>query len=239
MPHLPINGLDLAVAIVLLISALLAFMRGFVQETLSIAAWVGASFGSLYGLRYVQPIARKYIPLDWAADAVAVVALFLVILLVLSLIINFISRAVKKSALNPLDRSLGVVFGLVRGGVILCIGLIICDWLVAPDRRPEWMRQAKSLPVMETGAGVLKSLLPRTFQQAGDAAKDAAAKLDEAAETKRALERLTEPMPQRPGQHKAMTEAPAPTADEIGKKVEELLQSTSGQSGAATSGERQ
>jgi membrane protein required for colicin V production len=232
MPHLPVNGLDLAVAIVLLISALLAFMRGFVQETLSIAAWIGASFGSLYGLQFVRPTARRLIPIDWAADAAAMIVLFLAILFTLSILINLISRTVQRSALNPLDRSLGFVFGLVRGGVILCIGLIICDWLMAPDQRPDWMKSAKTLPLMEGGADRLKGLLPHTFQRAGDAAKDAAAKVNEAAEAKRTLERLTEPVPQRAGhdQHGAEVvpaSVPKATADEIGQKVEELLQNTS------------
>jgi membrane protein required for colicin V production len=231
MPHLnlPINGLDLAVGIVLLISALLAFLRGFVQEVLSIAAWVGASFGALYGLRYVQPTARRLIPLDWAADTAAMVVLFLAILFVLSIVITLVSRSVKRSALNPLDRSLGFVFGLLRGAVILCVAVIICDWLVTPDRRPDWMQTAKTLPLMENGANALKSLLPRTFQRAGDAAKDAAAKVDEAAEARRTLQRLTEPTPKRAGSGKTTTATPQPGDDEIGRKVEELLKNSSSQ----------
>ena len=226
MSNLPVNGLDLAVGIILLISALLAFMRGFVQETLSVAAWIGASFGAIYGLKYVQPTARRLIPLYWAADLAGMVVLFLAILLVLSVLINLISRTVQRSALNPLDRSLGFVFGLVRGGVILCVALIICDWLVTPDNRPDWMRTAKTLPLMETGAEALKGLLPRTFQRANDAAKDAAARLDEAAETAQTLQRLTEPVPKRAGRNTKQIDAAQPTADEIGRKVEELLGTT-------------
>jgi membrane protein required for colicin V production len=222
MGHLPISGLDIAVGAVLLVSALLALMRGFVQETLSIAAWAGAAFGAIYGLPYARPTARRLIPLDWAADAAAAVVLFLAILFTLSLVINMLAGRVKRSGFNPLDRSLGFVFGLVRGAVILCVGLIITDWLVTPDRRPDWMRAAKSLPMMEFGAGALKGLLPRSFQHAGDAAKDAAAKLEEAAETRRTLERLTQPEPRSAARGKP-GEQPASETDEIGKKVEELL----------------
>ncbi len=233
MAGLPINGLDLAVGIILLISALLAFMRGFVQETLSIGAWAGAVFGSLYGLQYVQPTARQLIPLDWAADAVAVAVLFIAILFALSLIINLIAGHVRRSGFNPFDRSLGFVFGLARGGVILCVGLIICDWLVTPSKRPDWMRSAKTLPLMEVGAEGLKSLLPRSFQRAGDAAKDAAAKVEEAAETKRALDRLTQPQPRATRAKSGDgTETSGPGADEIGKKVEELLQNSTDKPGS-------
>src|SRR5690348_9186449 len=123
MSSLPINGLDLTVGLVLLISALLAFLRGFVQETLSVGAWIGATFGALYGVRYVHPYAREVIPLDWAADAAATVVLFLLILFVLSIATNMIAQTVQRSSLNPLDRSLGFLFGIMRGAVILCVAL--------------------------------------------------------------------------------------------------------------------
>jgi membrane protein required for colicin V production len=227
MSAFPINGLDLAVGFILLISALLAFWRGFVQETLSIGAWAGAGFGALYGVRFVQPFFRKFIPLDWAADAAAVVALFLVILFVLSLLTNTVSRTVQRSTLNPLDRSLGFLFGLVRGAVIVCVAMIIAQWLMKPDTRPDWMRTAKTLPALEGGADVLKSLLPRSFQRAEDTAKDAATKIDQAADMKRTFDRLTAPSPAGTagkGEKDAGAANPAPSniEDLIGQKVQEL-----------------
>jgi len=235
MSSIPINGLDLTVGIILLISALLAFWRGFVQETLSIGAWVGAGFGALYGVRFVQGFFRSFIPLDWAADAVAVVALFLVILFILSLITNAISRQVQRSTLNPLDRSLGFLFGLVRGAVIVCVAMVIGQWLMKPDERPEWMQTAKTLPALEGGADVLKSLVPRSFQRAEDTAKDAASKIDQAAEMKRTLDRLTAPAPAGSGDggskigKDAAPAAPGPGSleDLIGQKVQEIDTKTS------------
>ena len=145
MDSIPINGLDLAVIIALLVSALLAFMRGFVHEVLSIGAWVGASLTALYGLPLAQPFARKTIPIDWAADAAAAVVLFLAALLVLSFITNSLSKTVQASAMNNLDRSLGFVFGLARAAVILSILLIATDWLMDKTARPVWMQKAKTL----------------------------------------------------------------------------------------------
>ena len=233
MPALPINGLDLTVGFILLISALLAFLRGFVQETLSIGAWIGATFGALYGVRYAHPYARKIIPLDWAADAAATVVLFLAILFVLSIATNLLARTVKRSALNPLDRSLGFLFGLLRGAVILSVAVIISNWLMKTEDRPVWMRTAKTLPLLEGGADILKSLIPQSFQRAEDAAKDAAAKVDQAAEMKRTLDRLTAPVPVAPGDKGEKSDRAAPAnsgaaapagsvEDLIGQKVQEI-----------------
>jgi membrane protein required for colicin V production len=192
MDSLPINGLDLAVGIVLLISALLAFMRGFVHEVLSIAAWVGAVLAGIHGLPYARPIARGIIPIEWAADAVAGVVIFLVVLLALSILTNAVARSIQKSALNNLDRSLGFAFGLVRALVFLGIGLIITDWLTNAER-PKWMARAKTLPIIELAADGVKTILPATFMTAGDAAKDGAAKINKAVEAKETLDRLNLP----------------------------------------------
>jgi membrane protein required for colicin V production len=195
MDNLPINGLDLAVGIVLLISALLAFMRGFVHEVLSIAAWVGAVMASIHGLPFARPLARRIIPIDWAADSTAAVAIFLIVLLVLSILTNAVARSIQKSALNNLDRSLGFVFGLARALVILAVGLIITDWLTASER-PIWMTQAKTLPVIEASADGLKTILPPSFMAGGDAAKDGAARVNRVIDAKETFDRLTAPVPQ-------------------------------------------
>lgn len=191
MGNLPINGLDLAVGIVLLVSALLAFMRGFVHEVLSIVAWVGAVLAAIHGLPFARPLARNVISIDWVADSAAAVLIFLAVLLVLSILTNAVARSIQKSALNNLDRSLGFAFGLARALVILGVGLIITDWLTS--RRPQWMAQAKTLPIIEMTADGLKAVVPSTFLAAGDAAKDGAAR---AMGAKEDLDRLNAPSPQ-------------------------------------------
>jgi membrane protein required for colicin V production len=193
MENFPINGLDLAVVLILLVSALLAFMRGFVHEILSIGAWAGAAFGALYGVRFVQPFARSLIPIDWAADAVAAIVLFLAILLVLSLVTNALSKTVQASALNNLDRSLGFLFGLARAVIILAILLIAADWLMDKSARPQWMQKAKTLPALEVSADALKNLVPESFMAAKDTAKEAADTAKDAMDLKQTLDRLTDP----------------------------------------------
>ncbi len=191
MLGLPINGLDLAVGAILLVSALIAFIRGFVHEVLSIAAWVGAVAAVIYGFPFIQPHARSLISLNWAADATAAVAIFLIVLLILSIATHAVAHAIQKSALNNLDRSLGFVFGIARAIVILAVGLIITDWLTERER-PRWIQTAKTLPAIEIAAEGLISVLPPSFMPP-TSRPAASVKADEAVKTAKTLQLLNRP----------------------------------------------
>ena len=121
MAELPFTFLDIAIGVVLLISGLLAFVRGFVHEVLAVGAWIGAIVVAVFGFPYHRPYARDLIPHELVADAAAGAAIFVVALVVLSLLTRALSDRVKDSALNALDRSLGFVFGLLRGAVLVCL----------------------------------------------------------------------------------------------------------------------
>ena len=190
-----INPLDIVVVVILLISAVLAFMRGFVHEVLSIAAWVGAAFAALYGLPLVQPYARDLITWTIAADAGAFVAIFLLSLLAFSIGTRAIARGIQHSAFNNLDRSLGFVFGLARGAVVLCGFVIILEWLMTPEEYPQWIADAKALPMMEVGADALRNVVPEALRSAETQAREASEQLEDAVTLKETLERLTSPEP--------------------------------------------
>jgi len=195
MDSLPISALDLFVIAVVIVSALLAFMRGFVKEVLAIGAWVGAVLGALYFRPMAQPIARQFIPIDWAADAAALVALFLAIMLVLSIITTSLSKTVKASALSGLDRALGVLFGVARAAVILAIMLMVGEWLMGNNERPRWMTTAKTLPVIEAVSNEIQGLMPDSFMAAEKAARGAGDTARQAIDAKQTFDRLTQPTP--------------------------------------------
>lgn len=195
MDALPISGLDLAVIIILLLSAILAFTRGFVHEVLSVTAWVGAIFAVIYGLPELRHFARGMIPNELIADSAAGIVIFLVVLVVLSILTKMLSKTIQASALNNLDRSLGFVYGLVRGAAILAALLIITDWVVAGEPRPDWVRSAKTLPIIESTADIIRDLLPETFMAVEDTVKDASETTREALELKETFDKLTQPPP--------------------------------------------
>ncbi|MBT3306819.1 MAG: CvpA family protein, partial [Alphaproteobacteria bacterium] len=140
-----INALDIGVGVLLLVSALLAYARGLVQEVLSIGGWVGATFATFYGFPYLRPYARELTTIDVVADFAAGIVLFVLALVILSLLTRHISKAVKNSTLNAIDRSLGFLFGLARGALIVVIAYIGLGMVYPEDDQPKWVHQARSL----------------------------------------------------------------------------------------------
>jgi len=160
MENWPVNPVDIAVLFVLVVSAALAFFRGFVAEVLGVGAWIGAILAAIYGLPEAQPYVRQYIRIDWLADLVAAAGIFLVVLVVLSVLTALIARRVQDSALNALDRTLGFLFGVARGGAIVLILYMAASWLVPPDTQPTWIKSARSMPMIQQGASEVVAFLP-------------------------------------------------------------------------------
>lgn len=178
MDSWPINITDLVIIAILLLSALLAFARGFVHEVLSIAGWVGAIFATIYGIPYLKPFARDLISWKEVADITAGVVIFIVSLIILSMITSAISKRVRTSALNALDRALGFLFGILRGAVVVCLIYIGLELIWSAKEQPGWLRQARAITLVENGAALLKSFVPQTTREKSKkAAQDAEKKI--------------------------------------------------------------
>ena len=121
---MPITLLDIILLVVMLISGLLAMIRGFMREILSIAAWGIAALVTLYSYSRVLPIAKQYIPSDMGAAGASIGVVFLVTLLVVSIITVRISDMVLDSRVGALDRTLGFLFGLGRGLIIVVVAFL-------------------------------------------------------------------------------------------------------------------
>lgn len=164
MDVLGFNLIDLIVIAVILLSGVFALARGFVKEVLSIVSWVGAVFATLYGFPIASAFARQFISSPLIADGVAGGALFLVTLFALSLISGLIASRVRGSTVGSVDRSLGFVFGLLRGFVLVSIAYLAMSWAVPPAEQPEWVRAAKTMPLLERGSALLVAVAPQEFQ---------------------------------------------------------------------------
>ena len=157
---MPITLLDILLLVVMLVSGLLAMIRGFMREILSIGAWGVAALATLYAYAKVLPIAKGYFSSDMVATAVTVGGVFLLTLLIVSIITVRISDMVLDSRVGALDRTLGFLFGLGRGLIIVVVAFLFFAWLVPDKQRPDWVTNAKSRTVLDGTGQWLMSLLP-------------------------------------------------------------------------------
>jgi membrane protein required for colicin V production len=157
---MPITLLDIVLIVVMLISGLLAMVRGFMREVLSITAWVLAALVTLYSYGKLLPLARQYFNNDIVAAVAVVGGVFLGTLLLVSVLTIRISDMVLDSRVGALDRTLGFLFGLARGLVIVVVAFQFFSWLVPDRSQPEWVRSAKSRVVLAGTGQWLMSMLP-------------------------------------------------------------------------------
>ncbi len=146
------NFVDLGVVLVLAVSALLGLSRGMVREALGVVSWALAAYGAYRFAPQVVPLAEEALGNSDMATPAAYVGVFVLLLIVLSLGSNLVGRMVRVSALGGLDRTLGLVFGLVRGAAILVAAYIPLGLVLPPERWPPVVLQARTLPLIYEGA---------------------------------------------------------------------------------------
>src|SRR6516165_4137874 len=147
---MPITLLDVILLLVMLVSGLLALIRGFMREILSIGAWGVAALVTLYSYPRVLPLAKQYFASDSVAAAVSAGGIFLGTLLIVSIITARISDMVLDSRVGALARTL----------VIVVVAFLFFAWLVPDRSQPEWVRSAKSKLVLQNTGQWLMSMLP-------------------------------------------------------------------------------
>ena len=141
--------LDLGLIAVVLISAFLAMLRGFTREVLAIASWGAAAVAAIYLYPLVLPYVKPYIAKDVIALGVAAAAVFFVTLIAVSLITIKLSDAILDSKVGALDRSLGFLFGAVRGLLLCVIAFVFFNWLVPAQTQPGWVKTARMRPLLQ------------------------------------------------------------------------------------------
>jgi len=161
--------LDLAVIAIVLVSALLSMMRGFSREVLAIGSWAAAAAAAYYFYPVVTPYLAPYIHKDVLAQAAAAAVVFFATLIVVSLFTVRLSDAILDSKIGALDRTLGFVFGAARGFLLAVVAFAIFNWLVSEKQQPEWVKNAKTRPILTETADRIVALLPADAAETVDA----------------------------------------------------------------------
>jgi len=157
---MPFTLLDGILLVVVLISAILAMIRGFTREVFAIASWVAAAAAAYFLWADVFPYVQRYVDDKNIALGISVAGIFFVTLLVVSLITMRISDFVLDSRAGPVDRMFGFAFGAARGLVLVIIAMLFINFFIAPDKQPEWIAMAKSKPWLDSLGQDLMNRLP-------------------------------------------------------------------------------
>ncbi len=221
-----ISPMDIGVGLLLLVSAVLAYARGLVQEVLSIAGWIGAIFATVYGFPYLRPYARELTTVEIVADFGAGIIIFIIALVIVSLFTRRISKIVKNNAFSAIDRSLGFLFGLARGALLVVVAYIGLGMVYPEDEQPGWIRHSRSLELIKPGAELLASLIPEILNAItgaddkgaiGSAAEEAAKKAGQLTGTRKVIQDLMLPRPRN-------TDTKDPVTSGYGKKERQQME---------------
>jgi membrane protein required for colicin V production len=168
--------IDIVVAVVVLASALISFMRGFIREVLTIAGVVGGILAAVFMGPVFAPVVRDWfgvaegskdklfdiIPMEIVADATAYGVIFIAVVIVLSVLSHFISGAVKAMGLGPVDRTLGVLFGIARGLVLVGLFYLPFHVIMKQDKKEEFFKDSGTYYYLEKISGAMAQYLPES-----------------------------------------------------------------------------
>jgi membrane protein required for colicin V production len=160
MSALGITIIDPIVVAVVILSATYATYRGFVSESLSIFAWAAAAFATLFFGPRFAPYTRDLVSSPMLGVLLGYAVIFLVVLIPLSFVSYRFAETVKNSPVSTLDRALGSAFGVVRGLAIVGLAYIAFSYMISVRNQPDWIANARLLPVIQGSSEVLLSLVP-------------------------------------------------------------------------------
>ena len=153
---------------------------------------------TLYGFNWVYAQVDPLVHNALLSQLIAGFGLFVVSLIVLTILTGIVARTVRATGLSPIDRTLGFIFGLVRGAFLVCLAYLLLDVAVPKDDRPSWIREAKVEPYIHEGADVLRGFLPESLKiKSAAAAEELIRTIDPkgaaAAEAEKAMRALQNP----------------------------------------------
>jgi len=151
------TGADVLIVFVLLASTIVGLLRGFVREALSLAFWIVAIWAAWKFGPLVEPHLGGLLAGPKVAPWVGRLTVLVIVLLVgvvAGMLMNYFMRSM---GLGPLDRAIGVLFGIVRGALL--VGLIVIGGELLHLNHEEWWSRAKLIPYGETVGDWLRAMV--------------------------------------------------------------------------------
>ena len=131
------HWIDIAILMIIAISALISLVRGFIREALSLAGWIVAIWVALNFSSNLADLFGIYISVPSLRIIIAFTALFVTTLLLAALVNHLMVQLIKKTGLSGTDRMIGIIFGAMRGGVVVGILVLLASLTTFPQD-PSW-----------------------------------------------------------------------------------------------------
>ncbi|VVT15716.1 CvpA family protein [Erythrobacter sp. EC-HK427] len=163
------TGFDIIVLLLVGVGAIAGFMRGFVQEVLSLAAWLLAVFAIRYLHTDLTAAIFGYMGSPITASILAFALLLLVPYAGMKLIASMAGRKSRNSVLGPIDRVLGFGFGAMKGIIITVIAFSLLvlgyDTVWGAQGRPQWITEARTYQLVDAGSRAMVQLIDERREQ--------------------------------------------------------------------------
>jgi membrane protein required for colicin V production len=163
------TGFDLIVLGIVAIAAVGGFMRGFVQEVASLAAWIFAAFAIRFIHTPLTLALTQYVGYGVATSILAFALLLLIPYAAMKVIANNLGAAARNSSLGPIDRVLGFGFGGLKGVVVVVIAFSLLvlgyDTVWGMGGRPTWITTARSYDLIDSGSRSLVEIIAQRRSQ--------------------------------------------------------------------------
>ncbi|MXP25200.1 CvpA family protein [Altererythrobacter indicus] len=177
------TGFDIIVLFVVGLGAIRGFMRGFLQEVLSLAAWAAAIVAIYYFHTDLTAILFDYISSPSGAAVLAFLILLLIPFAFMRGFAIWAGRTSRSSVLGPIDRVLGFGFGTIKGAIIVVMGFSILvlayDTIWGAEGRPDWIVQSRTYPFINASADSLVQVIDeRRRRMISDKAESDSSKTD-------------------------------------------------------------
>lgn len=157
------TGFDYIVLGIVAIAAVGGFMRGFVQEVFSLAAWIFAAFAIRYIHTPLTMALGDYMGYGVATSILAFALLLLIPYAAMKVIANNLGQSARSSPLGPIDRVLGFGFGGVKGVVVVVVAFSLLvlgyDTVWGMGGRPTWITTARSYDLVDGGSRSLVEII--------------------------------------------------------------------------------
>ncbi len=156
-----LNNMDIAILVIVGISALIALGRGLVKEVLSIVGWVLAGAAVIYLLPVLNPFTLKYIESGWMAGIATAAFILIVFMIIWIYATAGVVGKIRTSKLSGLDRLLGLFFGIVRAFLLIVLMYILISWMMPVKSQPDLLKKSKYFQIAGNFAEPIEKLIPK------------------------------------------------------------------------------